>query len=89
MKSLNYEIKLYEGLNPIVLLKILCDSISLAPPIFIRNSYANIISNAHKLGTVAVEVEEVTFGKPKYHMGHRVRGSWVLGGLKEVHKTYH
>ena len=34
---------------------------------------------------VIVEIDEVKFGKRKYHRGRLVEGHWVLGGIERSH----
>ncbi|KAI4293348.1 hypothetical protein PAPHI01_2622 [Pancytospora philotis] len=35
---------------------------------------------------VVIEVDESKFGKRKYHRGHRVGGTWVLGAVEKAGK---
>lgn len=33
---------------------------------------------------IIVEIDESKFGKRKYHRGHRVEGSWIIGGVERT-----
>jgi transposase-like protein len=33
---------------------------------------------------IIVEIDEAKFGKRKYHVGHKVDGAWVLGGVERT-----
>ena len=35
---------------------------------------------------VIVEIDESKFGKRKYHRGHRVVGTWVIGGFERINE---